>query len=62
MNFSVWLDPRTRKALERLAGAEERTKGDVIRRLIRLEARKRGLWPLDQPDANATDNAKGDQR
>ena len=44
---------KERKALEALAYHEGLSKAAIIRRLLRLEARKRGLWPLDQPDARA---------
>ena len=44
MNFSVSLDVRTRRALEKLARHQERKRGDVVRRLI-IEASR----SLDNP-------------
>ena len=57
--FPVMLAVKERKALEALAYHEGLSKAAIIRRLLRLEARKRGLWPLDQPDARAREVQDG---
>jgi hypothetical protein len=42
--YPVRLSRQEREALERIARAEERTPADVLRRYIRSEAGRRGLW------------------
>ena len=45
--FSLLLRPDERQALQRLAQLTERSQGAMIRLLIREEARRRGLLPVD---------------
>ena len=43
INYSVRLHPELREQLNKLAEIEERTPGDVMRRLLRAELARRGL-------------------
>jgi hypothetical protein len=48
--------PAHKDALEQMARSEDTSEAAIIRRLIRAEAQRRGLWPVtrDQaPDAPA---------
>lgn len=55
--FSVRLDPETGALLLRLAAYTERSRGDVIKRLIRDAGRKLPLSPAGQPhDETAVNN------
>ena len=48
--FPVALSPRDKAALERLSSTMGETKAVIVRRLIRQEAQRRGLWPAtNQP-------------
>ncbi len=47
--FSIRLDEKTRALLLRLAEHEERSRGDVLKRLIRREARRLLPQPAAQP-------------
>lgn len=42
--FAVRLGPIERKALDLLAQSDERQPGDMLRFLVRVEAKRRGLW------------------
>jgi len=44
--FPVMLSAKERRALQTLAGEDGLSGSAVVRRLIRREARQRGLWPL----------------
>ena len=40
------LSPVERQALDNLAALEQRRASEVLRELIRKEARERGVWPV----------------
>lgn len=43
--FPTRLNAAERAGLDRLAQIEERPRGDVVRRALRAELQKHGLWP-----------------
>lgn len=47
--FELVLDPDTKTALQRLALAEDRSMGSVVRLLVRQAAISRGLWTPQAP-------------
>jgi len=49
------MSPRDKMALERLSGMTGEAKAAIVRRLIRQEAQRHGLWPpaIDRHTAQA---------
>lgn len=48
--FPLRLTPGERRLLDRIADAERRSAAEVMRDLLRGEARKRDMWPPDEPE------------
>ncbi len=44
--LSINVLPRDKEILRRMAAADGETMAVIVRRLIRQEARERGLWPV----------------
>lgn len=58
--FPIAMSRRDKAALERLSNAMGEAKAVIVRRLIRQEAQRRGLWPPpNQPQAQGG-NGDGD--
>ncbi len=47
--YQFRLDATTRDALHRLANADDRSMGSMLRMLIREAAAKKGLWVPERP-------------
>lgn len=51
--FPVAMSPRDRAALKQLSAMTGETQSVVVRRLIRQEAQRRGVWPTADRPAEA---------
>jgi hypothetical protein len=57
-DFRVTMTKTEKTALERLAEVEGLSQAAVVRRLLRVEARERGIWPAAASTPGAADRRR----